>query len=201
MFETSTCHWSLVASHIEKNKSDSSESKLSVALFINNFRFSSSFSMSIRMLEDFDFFIFGGDRGVVDEWKGNLRFPRLTPFMSRDLKIDGFLLGVSTIGLATSGSKSSSSDDRKSSSSIISSCEISAWLFKMFMRTGIAGVSSIFKSLLASFSIGLIKALDEVAVASLPDVDEVDKDVEGVSMTCGGFSSGMGELIVDEMGL
>ena len=69
----------------------------------------------------------------------------------------------------------------------------------MLGRTGIAGVSSIFKSLLGS----VVKALDEVtvAVASLLEVD-VERDEQGVSMIiCGGFSSGIGEFFVDEMGL
>lgn len=153
MFDTSVFQLSLVASS-EKNISDSSESKLSVALLVKIFRFSSSFSMSTRMLDDFDFFSLDGggdDRGVV-EWNGNLRFPKLTPLIKRvhdcltgaGDSSDGIkdLCSISmVIGAGISSSASSSSDDWKSSSSIISSCDISVGA-----GSGIAGVSSIIMS-------------------------------------------------------
>lgn len=69
----------------------------------------------------------------------------------------------------------------------------------MFSRSGIAGVSSIFKSLFNSISFDLIKALDDVASQLKEDEDE--SDVDGVSMmACGGFNSDAGECFMVEMG-
>lgn len=76
----------------------------------------------------------------------------------------------------------------------------------MLGRVGIAGVSSIFCSRVVSLSLRLIKALDEVVVASLVAADDDDDDVEGVmrgnnGVTCGGFNSSIGEFFDDAIGL
>lgn len=59
-------------------------------------------------------------------------------------------------------------------------------------------MSSIFGSI-GSLSIAGFKAL--VVASQFDDEEDVDEDSDGVSMIIGGFSSGIGEFFVDEMGL
>lgn len=73
----------------------------------------------------------------------------------------------------------------------------------MLVRVGIVGASSIFCSRVASLSLRLVKALDEVVVASLVKVDVDDEGVisDNDRVSCGGFNSGIGEFFDDAIGL